>query len=89
MYEYSLVRLKKCSSITFNFLIFRNKTEINLIFRVEFEKCNILHCLTHGHSWNYLVGDLHELSLTNVLNFNKYVERYRVPKGKAKCIETY
>ena len=76
-----------CSSITFNFLIFRNKTEINLIFRADFEKCNILHCLTHGHSWEHLVGDLHEksiafqLSLDILLNLKRYVERYRVSKG--------
>ena len=42
------------------FLIVRSKGGINLNFRVNFRKCNILQFLINGHPWDRLVYELHE-----------------------------
>ena len=35
---------------------------------MDFQKCNILHFLTHGHPWNRLASDLREKMLLIVFS---------------------
>ena len=56
----NIERLKMCSSNTFRFSDLLKKGEINLIFWVEFRKCNILHFPTNGHPRDCLMSDLHK-----------------------------